>query len=74
MANIKIKGVGTVKAPDGFSELSKEEKQKVVNRLARQAIEERSEKTLAPESSGFLAGARSAGQGLALGFGDEIEA
>jgi hypothetical protein len=74
MANIKIKGVGTVKAPDGFSDLSKEEQQKVVNRLARQAMEERAEKTRAPESSGLLAGVRTAGQGLALGFGDEIEA
>jgi hypothetical protein len=69
MANIKIKGVGTVKAPEGFTELSKQEQQKVVNRLAREAMDERK-----PESSGLGAAVRTAGQGLTFGFGDEIEA
>ena len=41
MAKLKIKGVGEIEAPEGFADLSSAEKQKVVNRLARQALEDR---------------------------------
>ena len=74
MAKLNIKGVGEIEAPEGFADLSSAEKQKVVNRLARQALEDRQKSVMEPESSGIPAALRTAGQGLALGFGDEIEA
>jgi len=71
MAIIDIKGVGKVKVNDKFLELSKEEQQATLREIRNKILAKDAKPTGKATVSG---GARTVGQGLSLGFGDEIEA
>lgn len=72
MVEVEVDGIGTIQLDDSFLQLSKEEQQKFINKIAsdRKAIK-KEELSLGDSLAG---GARALGQGVTLGFGDEIEA
>lgn len=72
MVEVEVDGIGTIQLEDSFLQLSKEEQQKFINKIAsdRKAIK-KEELSLGDSLAG---GARALGQGVTLGFGDEIEA
>ncbi len=70
MITIKVKGVGKVKVQENFLDLPKSEQQKILKKLKLKKQLETEEVNVA--SVGDYA--RSFGQGLSLGFGDEIAA
>ena len=72
---VEIDGVGDVEFDDSFKDLTREQKQRLVNRVAadRKAVESKNKKN--SDDGYFTNLARTAlGQGALLGFGDEIEA
>ncbi len=81
MAKIEVDGLGVITVPDTFKTLTKEEKQRYVNQIAKSGAQ-RERKKIKPKNEeksdgddGYAANlARMGGQGLLLGFGDEIEA
>jgi len=72
MVEVEVDGIGTIQLDDSFLQLSKEEQQNFINKIAsdRKAIK-KEELSLGDSLAG---GARALGQGVTLGFGDEIEA
>ena len=77
MAKIEVEGLGVIYVPDTFKSLSKEEKQRYVNQIAKSGAQ-RERKKIKPKDDGddgYAANlARMGAQGLLLGFGDEMEA
>ncbi len=75
---VKIDGVGIVEFDDSFKNLSKSQKQTLINRIAneREAVESKNKSKPAEDEGYNVSGLlRTAiGQGAGLGFGDEIEA
>ena len=75
MITLEIDGVGKIKVDDSFAKLSKQQKQDFINRIASEQKELKAPKKEELSLGDSLAGgARTVGQGVALGFGDEIEA
>ena len=81
MAKIKVDGLGVITVPDTFMDMTQAEKQRYVNQIAKSGAQ-RKRKQAKPKDEAKSDGedgyganlARLAGQGLLLGFGDEIEA
>lgn len=73
---VEIDGVGQVEFDDSFKDLTREQKQRLVNRIAEERATLENKKKRKEEDDGYLANlARTAvGQGALLGFGDEVEA
>ena len=73
---VEIDGVGEVQFDDSFKDLTREQQQRLVNRIAEERATLENKKKRKEEDDGFLANlARTAvGQGALLGFGDEVEA
>ena len=72
---VEIDGVGEVEFDDDFKDLTREQQQRLINRVAadRKAVESKNKKN--SDDGYFTNLARTAlGQGALLGFGDEIEA
>lgn len=72
---VEIDGVGEVEFGDDFKDLTREQQQRLINRVAadRKAVEAKNKKN--SDDGYFTNLARTAlGQGALLGFGDEIEA
>lgn len=73
---VEIDGVGEVEFDDDFKDLTREQQQRLINRIAREreGLEGKNKKNADDgyNVSGLLRTA--IGQGAALGFGDEIEA
>jgi len=75
MITLEIDGVGKIKVDDSFAKLSKQQKQDFINRIASEQKELKAPKKEELSLGDSLAGgARAVGQGLSLGFGDELEA
>ena len=76
MIEIEIDGVGTVEVDDSFKDLTKRQQQEFVNKIARERQSVESKNKRKDGEDGYFANlARTGiGQGLLLGFGDEIEA
>mgnify|MGYP003115239568 FL=1 len=73
---VEIDGVGEVQFDDSFKDLTREQQQRLVNRIADERATLENKKKRKEEDDGYLANlARTAvGQGALLGFGDEVEA
>ena len=73
---VEIDGVGEVQFDDSFKDLTREQQQRLVNRIAEERATLENKKKRKEEDDGYLANlARTAvGQGALLGFGDEVEA
>ena len=73
---VDIDGVGEVQFDDSFKDLTREQQQRLVNRIAEERATLENKKKRKEEDDGYLANlARTAvGQGALLGFGDEVEA
>lgn len=72
---VEIDGVGEVEFGDDFKDLTREQQQRLINRVAadRKAVDSKNKKN--SDDGYFTNLARTAlGQGALLGFGDEIEA
>ena len=75
MITLEIDGVGKIKVDDSFAKLSKQQKQDFINRIASEQKELKAPKKEELSLGDSIAGgARAVGQGLSLGFGDELEA
>jgi len=81
MAKIKVDGLGVVTVPDTFLDMTQAEQQQYVNQIAKSGAQRKrkqakpKDKAKSDGEDGYGANlARLAGQGLLLGFGDEIEA
>ena len=75
MITLEIDGIGKIKVDDSFAKLSKQQKQDFINRIASEQKELKAPKKEELSLGDSLAGgARAVGQGLSLGFGDELEA
>ena len=73
---VEIDGVGEVEFDDSFNDLTKSQQQRLVNRIAAERKNLDRKKKGADSNDGFVANLlrTGVGQGLALGFGDELEA
>ena len=73
---VEIDGVGEVEFDDSFNDLTKSQQQRLVNRIAAERKNLDRKKKGADSDDGFVANLlrTGVGQGLALGFGDELEA
>ena len=73
---VEIDGVGEVEFDDSFNDLTKSQQQRLVNRIAAERKNLDRKKKGADSDDGFIANLlrTGVGQGLALGFGDELEA
>ena len=73
---VEIDGVGEVEFDDTFNDLTKSQQQRLVNRIAAERKNLDQKKKGADSDDGFAANLlrTGVGQGLALGFGDELEA
>lgn len=70
---VEIEGVGEVEFDDDFNDLTREQQQRLINRVAadRAAVESKNKK----KTDSYLTNLyRTARQGVMLGFGDEFEA
>lgn len=76
MIEIEIDGVGTVEVDDSFKDLTKRQQQEFVNRIAkeRQSVESKNKRKGGDDGYAANLARTALGQGLLLGFGDEIEA
>lgn len=76
MIELEIDGVGTVEVDESFNDLTTRQKQEYVNRIANERKSVDGKKKRKGSDDGYLTNlARTGlGQGLLLGFGDEIEA
>lgn len=73
---VEIDGVGVVEFDDTFKDLTPDQKQRLVNRIARERKSVDAKKKKKSSDDGYFTNlARTAlGQGALLGFGDEVEA
>lgn len=76
MPKIKVDGVGVIEVSDDFNDMTDRQKQDFVNRIASERKNVETKNKRKDDDDGYLANlARTAlGQGVLLGFGDEVEA
>ncbi len=72
MVEVEVDGIGTIELEDSFLQLSKEDQQKFINKIASDRKAQKKEELSLGDS--IVGGTRALGQGVTLGFGDEIEA
>lgn len=72
MVEVEVDGIGTIELEDSFLQLSKEDQQKFINKIASDRKSPKKEELSLGDS--IVGGARALGQGVTLGFGDELEA
>jgi len=76
MIEIEIDGVGTVEVDDSFKDMTKRQQQEFVNRIAkeRKSVDNKKKRKTSDDGYGANLARTALGQGLLLGFGDELEA
>jgi hypothetical protein len=72
MVEVEVDGIGTIELEDSFLKLSKKDQQNFINKIVSDRKNPKKEELSLGDS--LAGGARAVGQGLSLGFGDEIEA
>jgi len=72
MVEVEVDGIGTIELEDSFLKLSKKDQQSFINKIVSNRNNPKKEELSLGDS--LAGGARAVGQGLSLGFGDEIEA
>ena len=72
MVEVEVDGIGTIELEDSFLKLSKKDQQNFINKIVFDRKNPKKEELSLGDS--LAGGARAVGQGLSLGFGDEIEA
>ena len=72
MVEVEVDGIGTIELEDSFLKLSKKDQQSFINKIVSNRNNPKKEELSLGDS--LAGGARAVGQGLSLGFGDELEA
>ena len=72
MVEVEVDGIGTIELEDSFLKLSKKDQQNFINKIVSNRNNPKKEELSLGDS--LAGGARAVGQGLSLGFGDELEA
>ena len=72
MVEVEVDGIGTIELEDSFLKLSKKDQQSFINKIVSNRKNPKKEELSLGDS--LAGGARAVGQGLSLGFGDELEA